>query len=364
MQKVILVFILVALFVPGFSQDNNELPSSTIHFVRSGNYFGSSCRSDIILPGQRRFNLSLKSMVEYEVYSTGEIPVTAEIMCPATQYTGPSTRSKQVVLNVESGNEYYVFLHVDKLEVVDREDIKKHIKKASKNAMKMSENLDSPIDRRSIAESSSGPSQGTGFLLNDEGYIATNFHVIDGSDDITISGIRGDFSTSFKAEVVAVDKPNDLAVIKVISDLVQFSPPPYRIGNSSEVKKAESVFALGYPLKQYMGDEVKVTSGIINSMTGFQGSVSQFQFSASIQPGNSGGPLINSAGDVIGVNTAKIRSDMAEGVGYAVKSDYLKFFISQVDGIELDDAPSRVQDMELSDQVEIISDFIYIIEAK
>lgn len=111
---------------------------------------------------------------------------------------------------------------------------------------------------------------GTGFALKD-GYIVTNYHVIEGAGSIEIFGVCGDFSKSYTANVIASDKNNDLALLKISSsDFTGFGPIPYGISNStSEV--GEDIYVLGYPLTSTMGDEIKLTNGIISSKTGFQG---------------------------------------------------------------------------------------------
>ena len=178
----------------------------------------------------------------------------------------------------------------------------------------------------SNSESVSKEWSGTGFALNN-GYIVTNHHVIEGAREIKIQGINGDFSTLYNAKVVAGDEKNDLAILKV--DDARFSgfgKIPYALNTTAEV--GEDVFVLGYPLTVTMGYEVKLTTGVVSSLTGFQGDVSLYQISAPIQPGNSGGPLFNKEGNLIGVVSAKHKG--AENVSYAIKASYLNELIRSV----------------------------------
>ena len=165
---------------------------------------------------------------------------------------------------------------------------------------------------------------GTGFALKN-GYVVTNYHVIDGAKSITIQGVKGDFNISYNASVVGSDKNNDLALLKISdSSFNGFGTIPYSIASTiSEV--GEDIFVLGYPLTSTMGDEIKLTTGVISSKTGFQGDVALYQISAPIQQGNSGGPLFDKKGNVIGVVSAKHAG--AENVGYAIKSMYLRNLI-------------------------------------
>lgn len=150
-----------------------------------------------------------------------------------------------------------------------------------------------------------GTSSGTGFAISPNGYIATNHHVIEGGSSISVRGINGDFSKQYSAKVITEDKKNDLAIIKIDDEnFTSLGIPPYLIkGKTSEV--GTSIFVLGYPLRSSMGDEIKLTNGIISSKSGFQGDITTYQISAPIQPGNSGGPLFKSNGELIGIVNAK-----------------------------------------------------------
>lgn len=150
MKNYLLILLLALTTNVVFSQDKD--PSySTIYFVRSGNFFGSACKSDIIFPNQREFNLSLKSVVQYKIYSEGETNITLQIACPGTQQNVAMSESKQVTLDVKRGNEYYVFYNVGSFRVVEKPEVEKFIKK-TKNVMKHEENMDNPINKASIKD--------------------------------------------------------------------------------------------------------------------------------------------------------------------------------------------------------------------
>lgn len=154
---------------------------------------------------------------------------------------------------------------------------------------------------------------GSGFIVDKNGYIITNNHVVEGADKITVK-IHGD-STEYKAKVIGVDKETDLAVIK-ISGSKPFTP--IKVGNSDAVNVGDWAIAIGSPF----GLETTVTAGII-SAKGRDSGGSAFQkfiqTDAAINPGNSGGPLLNSLGEVIGVNTMiATRTGGYEGIGFAL----------------------------------------------
>ena len=221
-----------------------------------------------------------------------------------------------------------------------------------------------PTANDNIAQSNSASKigSGTGFAISSNGIIVTNYHVIEGAKTIKVRGVNSDFNKTYNAKVLIVDKNNDLALIQI--DDYSFSSIgtiPYTI-KTKLANVGESIFALGYPLRAAMGDEIKLTNGIISSKTGFQGDITSYQVSAPIQPGNSGGPLFDSNGNAIGVINAKLT--IAENASYAVKANYL------VNLIELLNTPPKIptynslKEKNLAEQVEMIKKFVYIIETE
>ncbi len=154
---------------------------------------------------------------------------------------------------------------------------------------------------------------GSGALISDDGYIVTNNHVVDGADEVNVTLAT---KKSFKATVVATDPSTDLAVIKIegVKNL------PYMVyGNSDDVKLGQWVLAIGYPLSL----DVTVTAGIVSAKArsiGINRSKSPvesfIQTDAAVNPGNSGGPLVNTNGELIGINSA-IASPTGSYAGYS-----------------------------------------------
>ncbi len=251
-----------------------------------------------------------------------------------------------------------------KNETISKESFDLYLEEASvdiSNILEMKEDINNPIGNIPTESITKASSQGTGFLVNSEGYVITNFHVIEGAEEIKILGIKGDYSTSFVAKVIAIDRQCDLALLKVESKLITFDNPPYSVISSKNTKQAEKTFTLGYPIKDIMGIEIKITDGIINSLSGYKGSVSEFQISAGVQPGNSGSPLFNNNGEIIGVVSAKIQSEGIDNVGYAIKSDYLNVFLNQIEGVHFSSSENTLYEKELTEQVKMISNFIYLV---
>lgn len=200
---------------------------------------------------------------------------------------------------------------------------------------------------------------GTGFALNN-GYVVTNYHVVEDAKSIDISGINGDFSVSYKASIVATDKVNDLAIVKISDSRFNgFGTLPYTV-ETQMAEVGDDVFVLGYPLTQTMGDEIKLTNGIISSRTGFQGDASLYQMSAPIQPGNSGGPMFNSKGNVVGVVCAHHKG--TENVGYAIKTSYLKNLAESSSLANIFPTNNTVASLPLSGQVKKLKKYVFLIK--
>lgn len=198
---------------------------------------------------------------------------------------------------------------------------------------------------------------GTGFALKGN-YLVTNYHVIEDAKSIWIQGVNGDFNTKHTASVVATDKFNDLALLKIEGVTVNTSGIPYSVKTStSEV--GEDVFVLGYPLTSTMGEEIKLTTGVVSSKTGFQGDVSLYQISAPIQPGNSGGPLFDGNGNVIGIVSAKHKG--AENVGYAIKASYLRNLMESALSENILPQTNKIASYKLSDKVKSLKNYVYYI---
>ena len=159
---------------------------------------------------------------------------------------------------------------------------------------------------------------GTGFIITSDGYIMTNYHVIESAQksEHKIQVLFKDKS-SFEAKIVGFDEDNDVAVLKIdASDL-----SPVSIGNSDDIAVGDSVFAIGNPLGEL---DFSMTSGRVSALDRSitiernGTAINMFQFDAAINSGNSSGPVYNESGEVIGIATAKVGSSGVEGLGFAI----------------------------------------------
>ena len=161
-----------------------------------------------------------------------------------------------------------------------------------------------------------GGGSGTGFIIDKEGYILTNHHVVDNADVIKITL---DNEKEFEAELIGSDSKTDIALLKIVKQTGDNTEFPYlTLGNSSDVEVGEWVVAIGNPF----GLDHTVTTGVVSAKARNIGAGpydEYIQTDASINPGNSGGPLLNMSGDVIGINTAIFsRTGGNVGIGFTI----------------------------------------------
>ena len=165
--------------------------------------------------------------------------------------------------------------------------------------------------------------QGSGFITRSDGLIFTNQHVVEGADRVSVTLPDG---RRFRGKVLGGDPLTDVAVVKVVADKLPVTP----LGDSNDLKPGEWAIAIGNPL----GLNNTVTAGIISAVdrTNALGSgqrVPYIQTDAAVNPGNSGGPLINAAGQVIGINTA-IRKAPGAGLSFAIPINLAKRIAQQI----------------------------------
>ena len=236
--------------------------------------------------------------------------------------------------------------------------------KISMDLYKKTDSLKSeePRPRR---ESSSWAGNGTGIVIDSRGILATNYHVVEKASEIEVDFGKGDNKRSYTCEVLVADKKNDLALIRINDRRFNgFGTLPYTFKTSTE-KPGESVFALGYPKAlSELGMEIKYTKGDISALSGYEGDPTTYTLSLSIQPGNSGGPLFDFNGNLIGITNAKIISSDVDNVSYAIKSLYLKNLIDLSSYKITLPTGSSLAGKSITDQIEILSDYVGLIKIR
>lgn len=196
---------------------------------------------------------------------------------------------------------------------------------------------------------------GTGFALSNDGYLITNYHVIDGADSMYIQNREGKY---FKANVIGYDQQADIAILKVQDRLFRFGKGevPYSLLNTKH-KLGTKVYTLGYP-----EDEVVYNEGYISGINGYNGDSSQYRLDIQAYPGQSGAPILDTRGNVVAMVTGK--ESGTEGTTYAVSSEALNELIHSLPkGINLRmPKTNKLAHMGLEQQIEKLEYYTCVIK--
>lgn len=208
-------------------------------------------------------------------------------------------------------------------------------------------------------------SSGSGFFLTSAGIIATNAHVVENAETIKVQIFNEIGNFEYTAKVLLTDNKNDVALLKIDDEKFKgMSEIPYSLIEKAEI--GEKAFTIGYPLNDVMGTNYKVTDGIVSSVSGINDDMRYYQISVPLQPGNSGGPLFNSSGDIIGITSARLNSKAVgievENVNYAIKISYLLNLYNMLPNSEnLNTTPTETS-KELQEQVKILKNYVCLIK--
>jgi len=215
--------------------------------------------------------------------------------------------------------------------------------------------------------------QGTGFLISKSGIVITNCHVAGDKSEITV--LFPSKRATYKAEVQLKDTSNDLVILR-LKDFtykeISAGEIPYALRQSSNVKLGEEVFTLGFPLGDTLGKNAKFSDGSISALNGFAGNASLYQISNPVQRGNSGGPLFDKEGNVVGVVVSSLGPMFSgqdiiipQNVNFAIKSDYLISLVSMLPASDtILERKGQLSEQERQEQVEALVPYIVTVYAK
>ncbi len=194
----------------------------------------------------------------------------------------------------------------------------------------------------------------TGFLVDGNGYIITNAHVVNNARNIIVENKKGD---QFLAKAVYVNKVTDLALLKISdTSFKKVSNLPYTFPKSS-TELGEHIFTLGYPR-----EEVVYGEGYLSAKSGYYGDTTSYQISISVNPGNSGGPVINKNGEIIGIISSKETN--ADGVVFAIKSKNIYDALKELKDDESIKLPTvnSLKGLDRVQQIQKLEDFVYMVK--
>lgn len=200
-------------------------------------------------------------------------------------------------------------------------------------------------------------SGGTGFVIDAKGYLVTNFHVVNRANNIAVQNDRGEFI----AKVVFTDKSKDIAILKIEDESFKpYTSIPYSISKNS-ARLAEPIFTLGYPK-----NEIVYGQGYLSSLTGFNGDTLSCQIEIAANHGNSGSPILNKNGEVVGILNA--RQNSTEGFTFAIQGKYI---YKALDDLKKSDTSyqrvklntkSSIAGIDRTEQVRKVEDYIYMVK--
>lgn len=216
------------------------------------------------------------------------------------------------------------------------------------------------IGSQTSNNSSNYTASGSGFVLSSNGVIVTNYHVINGANGVDIFVNRDNGVKKYRAKVLISDKTNDISLLQIDDNTFdKFLSLPYAVKTTIQ-DVGTNVFALGYPMSNILGEEIKVTDGIISSRTGYQGDIVTYQISAPIQFGNSGGPLFDKQGNIVGITNAGVPN--AQNVGYAIKTSYLKNLIDVAPTTITLPANNSIAGLPFTEKIKRLTPYVVLIK--
>jgi serine protease Do len=230
------------------------------------------------------------------------------------------------------------------------QELRREVERIKRSQKAMINDINSKQESPVIAE---GTFTGSGFALNKEGYVLTSYHVVADASSIYISNEN---FAQLKMKVVYTNPKLDMAVLKVDDkDFIGFKEIPYSL-RKSVADPGEKVYTLGYPREDMVFGE-----GSVSSYTGYEGDTSAYQISIPVNPGNSGGPLFDAQGNLIGIVSG--RNSSADGASFAVKSKWIADDIKEhaVENINMPTKKSSLgSDRAL--QVKKVKEFVFMVK--
>ena len=197
----------------------------------------------------------------------------------------------------------------------------------------------------------------TGFLLTKDGYVVTNYHVVNGADSIHLQNNKG---KAFKAEVIHADAEKDLAILHIIDTAFRSAKSiPYTF-KKVPTDLGEDIFTIGFPR-----DEAVYGQGYLSSNTGYAGDTIAYQISIPVNPGNSGGPVLDAQGNIVGIISGKQKG--IDGAAFAIKSKELIETLNRIPSTSLKgnivlNNKNTLTKLSRTDQIKKLQDYIYLVK--
>ncbi len=317
-----------------------------------------------LLIGFKDWDNYLYFTTSYKYFSIGYFENGEQKVMSDMSYSSDLASSETVGLRVETNKDYFVFYINDVIHFKMRK-----VELRGKGIGFLIANKPDEVSfDELVMKSGTGfdaltikdvKSSGSGFIISSNGHIITNHHVIEGASKLTAEIVRNEVRKDYKLTLIASDPANDLAVLRIEDTTLTIPAVPFSL-KSGNLDLGASIYTLGFPLfLSGLGNEPKFTDGKVSSKTGFNNAVNSYQTNLGVQPGNSGGPVFNTKGELVGVVSAKITN--ADNVSYAVKTSYLQLLL---EGSNVD-VPTKntLAELSLEEQLKRITEYVVLIKA-
>lgn len=238
------------------------------------------------------------------------------------------------------------------------QDLRREVINLKKTQNEFSKKLNTSIENTKVPANADAIPAGTGFLVDGKGYIVTNAHVIRNAKSVLVQNLKGQ---EFDVTVVLIDKERDIALLKVKdSSFKSIDLLPYGFKKSG-AELGEQIFTLGYPR-----DEIVYGEGYLSAHTGYNGDTLSCQITVAANPGNSGGPVFNKNGEIVGILSN--RQELAQGFVFALTA---KNIFRSLEELKKSDTTfqdikvninSSVKGMDRVQQIKKIEDFVYLVK--
>lgn len=352
MKRVLFLVVSLVLFASTLTGQTKDRKFGVVVFIN----VNSTSAGTISINNITVTSLPPKSILYHQTYSEGN---------SLLQIGGISNVFSPLLSNLILKNNDTLYIEIEflankfwEINEVKKEFVLDEYKKYTK--FYSSERITYPYIPESFEDDkNTGKRSASGFLLSNDGFIITNYHVIENTKNVTVRGVNGNKKSSLSASIIYTDSTNDLAILK-LDDKITVNSPVYTLRNRA-CEIGESIFVLGYPLTNAMGEDIKLTDGLVSSQNGYKGDTTSYQISAPVQPGNSGAPLFDKNGAVVGVINAKLSG--AENATYAIKLTHVLAAMQKA-GVKQPAAANSLSGKPLTQQVKAIQDFVYIVEAE
>lgn len=290
------------------------------------------------------------------IHAKAEIPAATPAQAPVAQL-----RSRRTWLNLAAAASIALITSLATMAIMQNNAKRSYtskyedVRRVLNNIQRSQNALIRDINSKNNPPLNPGTYGGTCFAISRNGYMVTNYHVIAGADSIYIQNNKGE---AFKAVSIFEDVSSDLAVLRVADSNFRTPALPYSLKMQSS-RLGQEVFSMGFPR-----DEIVYGMGYISAQTGFNGDTLAYQVSIPVNPGNSGAPLLDNSGEVIGIITGKQSS--SDGIAFAVKSGHLKRLLDELpkEKFNRKDLKQKSQLGGLSrvDQAKKLEEFVYMVK--